>query len=109
MITWMLRSATVEGPSITAIIHSHAVICPHCGEVWARVYLAGRNHGWRGTTLPCEACPPWEYAFGPPGSLIGVIPTNDLLKLPVELLKRELLIHLNYFEKGVRNESTERV
>lgn len=84
-----------------------AVVCSSCGEIWARIY-EGEAQSWRGFTWPCANCPPWPLSDSIPGSLLGILGGPALPYLPQEALRRELEVHLMYYEKGLQNErSTE--
>jgi len=90
-----------------------AYFCPTCGVIWARAFVEEKAL-WHCLTAPCEqheirvACC-WTLV---PGSLVlehrrGFLgqwaSAAELQALPGELLARELQLHLNDYEKGLRN------
>jgi hypothetical protein len=84
-------------------IQSTTLICPYCNEVWARLTAEGQaKHNM--TPAPCHECggEPDEIFF--PGSLLNNlwlpdVTDWDLLQLlPIELMRREASIALEYIE-----------
>jgi hypothetical protein len=97
-------------------VASIAYFCCHCGEVWSRV-VAGKT--WRCIERPCED---HNYAgvfdFAPfPGSILAAMGSKDFVGrwawaacielLPIEVLKRELEIHINCIERKYHEEASE--
>lgn len=64
-------------------------ICAKCGEVWARLRFEEAK-SWRALMVSCPSHRAFE--FERPGSLIDY--RDDLRLLPLELLRREVLLAL---------------
>ncbi len=87
---------------------SVAYFCASCGEIWAR--CVSRPH-WQIEVVPCESHGPSCVADARalPGSLINNFISRDYLgsfrwgtaleSLPPDALRREFLLHLQYYEK----------
>ena len=77
-----------------------AFFCPTCGEIWARVVAAnasGRPQEFSVLRAHCEQHKdPWDI----PGSILRESFANRLGDLPFPALRRELTLHLNYYEKN---------
>lgn len=79
---------------------NRAVVCPRCGELWCRLYLAGGE--WRGWTWPCRRCAAWPLEESVPGSILSLLAfngINPLEHLPDAVLKREFEVHLQRYER----------
>lgn len=80
----------------TALRHNRSYVCGMCGDVWARWEMESGidHHGLTADWYPVRHCCPnhqWgTWHLDHPGSLISV--NEDILLLPKELLKRELLL-----------------
>lgn len=95
--------------------HSQVLVCPKCLRQWAHLAFQElsrtdvEHHCLWPTAAFCSNCEV-ESERAPPGSIlldygwgIGNIDLPLLWALPEELLKREFMIHLNYFEKEFRD------
>lgn len=86
---------------------SFAFFCSTCGEVWGRVWTEGEP--WKVEEVPCEkhhsvGVWDWGRVAGSfvAGNEITTGPARAALCvefLPVEVLKREVEIHLNHAER----------
>ncbi len=98
----------LSAPStLPASAASVAYFCLTCGEVWARIRVAGAS--WRVRTTPCEAHAARGAAemCSVPGSLVDQLvderffrlgdEATSLAALPPALRARELEVHLRYF------------
>lgn len=96
-----------------APLSSIAYYCTTCGEVWGRIVVSGQDSEvWTFEGVPCEKHTPvgaqdWGRV---PGSFLSRhanrrtwVPVmwwaRALESLPAQVLERELLLHLNHFEK----------
>lgn len=82
-IWWSLAS----GP----VWYSQALLCPHCGDLWARL-IVEPGQDWQATL---RGCPRHSWLDHAPGSLLppwGV----PLDTVPYNVLRREFLLTLNY-------------
>lgn len=73
---------------------SYLVLCPWCGDCWARITGSDTTHWWH-RYVPCEAHPQASSAYGwkLAGSLLDTDePLLDLLS--PELLTREFNLHI---------------
>lgn len=77
---------------------SLAHFCPFCGNIWARLLVPGQL--WHTVTASCSACPPYDGAGKPSGSLFLSWNLRQLDEFPPELIRREFLLHLAHFEKA---------
>lgn len=91
--------------------HGIALVCPTCGDLWARVFPAHGNFDWRAPLASCPACPHGHSAWFPSGSFIpglriysaGFGTDYDWThNLPPEVLKWEAARYLNYYEYVLR-------
>lgn len=79
------------------IPYSYAYCCPTCGEVWCRYGVENPGTQWSFLRRECRA-----HATGLtiPGSIwIGYDPEFTSL-FPADLLKRELELHIAFFDKA---------
>lgn len=75
---------------------SIAYFCPTCGEVWARVVVAGQEFMvW---TMSCRKHqPPFRLTVA--GSMLQLWNHDHNASLPRGALLREVLVHCDWFEK----------
>ena len=73
---------------------SYACFCPECAEVWARACIW--NTQFMVYTIPCRKHN--APCCLVPGSLWPIGDPDFLAALPLEVLSRELLLHLDYAE-----------
>lgn len=77
---------------------SRAYFCATCGEIWARTILQDANgnpHNFRVAEVSCRKHrDPWNV----PGSLLTGELIYNLDELSYDCIKRELDVHLAYFE-----------
>ena len=92
MTTYLIGSLSESGPALPRWFGNHAFVCPTCGELWARVWVAADE--WRGYTFPCAKCPPWPLCDSVPGSVLEILGGDNLDYLPPAVLRRELAVHL---------------
>lgn len=80
--------------------YSLAYLCPHCGEVWAR--LVGESVRWGPVRfIPLQvSCRLHPDEWSVPGSLLYGRYAELLESLPAPALRRELIVHLEWAEKG---------
>ena len=82
-------------------------ICPCCGDIWATVSVENAED-----FRPCRRpCVKHEWANMVPGSILTFFEDAryqgrdkyyiSLERMPVEVLKHELEVHINDFEKGM--------
>ncbi len=84
---------------------SFAFFCSTCGEVWGRVWTEGSP--WKVHETPCERHQPagvWDWGRIP-GSFVEYVMEVGLGHaslcldlMPVEVLRREVIIHCNNYE-----------
>ena len=74
--------------------YSYAFCCPKCGEVWARAGVEG-NSQW---SFLQRACSKHSEGLQVPGSVWLSWDRDFTNAFPLELLLRELHLHINYFE-----------
>lgn len=75
---------------------STALFCPTCGDIWARRINLDEPLPHMCIVVPCEQHPDthfWRVA----GSLNLAV--GDLARLPRALLLREVVLHLNHFNR----------
>ena len=84
---------------------AYAWFCPECGDIWARAPIAGQTF-----TVVYERCVKHPFsdmtsATGfpttTPGSLLKAYIPGLLEDLPELALKREFLLHLDYYESNL--------
>lgn len=79
-----------------------AFFCPRCGDLWARCPVEGHTPfepvwTWAAWSISCRKCRP---NFGEvPGSLIFPWACEFNEDLPLEVMQRELTIHLDWWER----------
>ena len=88
------------------ILHSVLLVCPRCHKTWAKILIDGDWEAWP-VGASCQACD-WQGndpgGTHVPGSVLRSTSTNELTDwtlleaLPVELLKRELDLHMKQFD-----------
>jgi hypothetical protein len=95
---WIEKKAFQNG----YILHSILLVCPRCHKAWAKILIDGDWEAWPVATscYPCN----WQGndpgGTHVPGSVLRSTSTNELTDwtlleaLPIELLKRELELHL---------------
>lgn len=85
-----------------------AFFCPHCGEVWGRVRVAG-GKDWLVATRACDREPnAWDARQDVPGSFFnsyqwwggGPIALQNVLRGNPALVEHEFRVHLQATEKG---------
>ena len=78
---------------------SRAYFCASCGEIWARLVLLDSTDQplyFRTANVSCRRHPdPWNI----PGSLLYDEIAYNLNELSLEALRRELDVHLAYYER----------
>jgi hypothetical protein len=74
----------------------YAWFCPTCGDIWARAVVEGCS--FQLIHMPCVLHPHPFPTREPAGSLYIFWDQLFLDTLPLALLHRELLLHLNHFE-----------
>ena len=96
---WIEKGATQNG----YILRSRLLVCPRCRATWATVLVEGDLDAFP-VTAGCYPCN-WSNAlFTVPGSILWSTETNELTDwtlleaLPMELVKRELELHLKVYE-----------
>ena len=77
---------------------SFAFFCSRCGKIWATAVLTERRDESYWLSLP-SLCPAEPAKAQIPGSLWRSHYPDLLASFPPEVLKRELLLHLDYFER----------
>lgn len=86
------------------VAQSHCLVCPSCNVIWARLSLDPEVLCWPRAQF-CQDCNIWPSEWCPvPGSLLieeafGLIDTELLRALPLELLKREFDTHVAVYNK----------
>jgi hypothetical protein len=67
------------------------VICPGCGDVWARLEGTQEPRFWDHRYVPCQGCPDASFPYGGriPGSLCEALDPGDELSIPDNLIPRE--------------------
>jgi hypothetical protein len=98
---WTVGNITVRGPIPPSDLPggeqpSHAYLCPHCGNVWARVAIEGRR--WIAVHVVCEPCKPHAISLDAPGSLMLPMQYSWNAAIPRELLLREFNLALEGFK-----------
>lgn len=100
--------APYDAWGLTHCAESLLLICPWCGETWARLQLPSSLF-YSARMVPCEHHAVQE-PFGPvPGSMlteegIGNIDTALLNALPPELIEREFYLHVKTFTEELNND-----
>ncbi len=76
----------------------YSFCCGTCGDQWAK---AGYAHGvqWQFLIRPCRKCQP-RFSLRPAGSVITGWDFEHDEALPDAVLRRELLLHLDWFERN---------
>lgn len=97
------------GPAHLAFSHeiahpprSKLFICPECGEVWGRVVVqgdSGKIRPWESFMRKCEKHRTGGSILFCPGSLYLSWDKAYCKSLPESVLRRELFLHLNYYEE----------
>ena len=83
---------------------SYAWACSVCGEIWARAVVPGAEFQFINT--PCLAHQDSQLRYRVPGSLLGWDTAFDSA-LSLDLWRRELEVHLKYYENlGDRNDDS---
>ena len=100
-----LAESTIESQFIHADLAeplSGAYICQWCGDVWARQIVtrpSGSMTQWQFFRHPCSKCAPrCTHYLSFPGSIWRSWDKAFLESLPVEILRREVLTLLDWFE-----------
>lgn len=75
----------------------YAVFCSECGEIWARMPVDGSGREWAILGRHCEKHS--RYSHEVPGSLILNWEPELYKTFSAGMLRRELELHLNYWEK----------
>jgi hypothetical protein len=84
------------------ILRSRLLVCPRCRSTWATVLVEGDLDAFP-VTAGCYPCNWSNELFNIPGSILWSTETNELTDwtlleaLPMELVKRELELHLKAF------------
>ena len=96
---WIEKSRMQNG----YILRSRLLVCPRCRSTWATVLVEGDLDAFA-TTASCYPCNWSNELFNVPGSILWSTETNELTDwtlleaLPMELVKRELELHLKAYE-----------
>jgi hypothetical protein len=86
------------------LLRSRLLVCPRCRSTWATVLVEGDLDAFP-VTAGCYPCNWSNELFNVPGSILWSTETNELTDwtlleaLPMELVKRELELHLKVFDK----------
>lgn len=73
---------------------SIAFFCPFCGDIWARRIVVDGHTEWALWTKPCSRHP-HSISRGLSGSVWCAYETEYCKNLPVEILRREFLLHFD--------------
>lgn len=75
-----------------------AYFCPFCGDIWARRLILEGNPEWVLFHKPCSKHP-HSISRGVSGSIWIGFNTDSDRNLPLPVLRREALLHLNAYHK----------
>lgn len=81
---------------------SFACFCPVCGDVWARVVIPD-------TKFFCYhiACSKHHYDGSPTAGSLWITMEQDFIDtMPFEVLKRELLLHIDNYERSLNGNAS---
>lgn len=81
--------------------HGRYFVCNVCQEVWGWIYYP--NRFWEPIYQDCSLHQSNRFHINVPGSLLAPW-TTDLSDLPLAVLKREFEIHLNEWERRLKDE-----
>lgn len=106
--TYIINGDTLAAEPAAFGANSYLFVCPECGDFWAAVRIPAREY------FPLRApCIKHEWCERVPGSILAELPARwtgpmaynlTLEGVPSAILARELLLHLNHYEKGIENE-----
>jgi len=77
--------------------------CHVCNKVWGMIEYPNRH--WLPAHITCRWHKDARSKYRIPGSMLG--PVDDLDNYPEPFLRRELEVHLDFFEKETGNEPNE--
>ena len=96
-----------SGTASTFALKSTAKVCPFCLSIWSVFRLGDQTGPFQIARQACSRCLWDEWGAGPPvvpGSLIDYPPAHVVLyglldSLPPELVQRELLLTISWYER----------
>ena len=94
-----MQRSFIQVHGTKALPMSFAYICPCCGEVWARAFIA--NRPWQVLSRSCLECNK-GWNGGEPGSLSLLWDGDYNQSFTPDMIAYELEIMLNFYEKSLK-------